>query len=109
MNRLLTTVCADAGFTPRIRHEVDETSTLLTMVAAGMGVAIAPQPTVALNIAGACYRPLSPSTLGIDLVAAWATAGSPLIDNVMACLRSIARSPSELNDPGTSSSPNIGR
>jgi DNA-binding transcriptional LysR family regulator len=90
MHSLLTTVCADAGFAPRIRHEVDETSTLLTMVAAGMGVAIAPQPTAALNIDGVCYRPVSPRTLGIDLVAAWASGTSPLIDNVMACLRSIA-------------------
>jgi DNA-binding transcriptional LysR family regulator len=93
MNNLLITVCADAGFTPRIRHEVEETSTLVTMVAAGLGLAIAPHPTTALNIAGVCYRSMVPATLGIDLVAARTTARSPLIDNALACLRSIARSP----------------
>lgn len=93
MNNLLITVCADAGFTPRIRHEVEETSTLVTMVAAGLGLAIAPHPTTALNIAGVCYRSMVPATLGIDLIAARTTARSPLIDNALACLRSIARSP----------------
>jgi DNA-binding transcriptional LysR family regulator len=93
MNILLITVCADAGFTPRIRHEVEETSTLVTMVAAGLGLAIAPHPTTALNIAGVCYRSMVPATLGIDLIAARTTARSPLIDNALACLRSIARSP----------------
>ena len=46
------------GFVPRVRHEVEETSTLVTLVAAGLGVAVVPAPTAALDIAGVGYRPL---------------------------------------------------
>ncbi|MCY0934876.1 LysR family transcriptional regulator [Streptomyces sp. H34-S4] len=35
--------CGDAGFTPRIRHQVDEFATVLALVAAGQGVAVVPQ------------------------------------------------------------------
>ena len=45
MGTVLSAACADAGFVPRVRHEVEETSTLVTLVAAGLGVAIVPAPT----------------------------------------------------------------
>lgn len=40
--------CEDAGFVPRVRHQVDEFATVLALVAAGQGVAVVPQ----LGIAG---------------------------------------------------------
>jgi DNA-binding transcriptional LysR family regulator len=95
MNSVLTAMCADAGFVPRVRHEVEETSTLVTLVAAGLGVAIVPDPTAALDIAGVCYRPLIGDRLGVDLVAAReARANSPLIERVLAILRQVARAKS---------------
>ncbi|MFT4262372.1 MAG: LysR substrate-binding domain-containing protein, partial [Nocardioides sp.] len=48
----------DAGVTPRIRHEVGETSTLITLVAGGLGAAVVPEPVTALTLAGVAYRPL---------------------------------------------------
>jgi DNA-binding transcriptional LysR family regulator len=95
MNSLLTAICADAGFVPAVRHEVTETSTLVTLVAAGLGVAIVPEPTAALDIAGVRYIPLVPATQGIDLVAAWSADRwssdhkSPLISNVLGVLRDL--------------------
>lgn len=53
---------ADAGFVPRIRHEVDETSTRVTTVAAGFGVAVAPDPSCSLDIAGGLLWAASPRT-----------------------------------------------
>ncbi|WP_199255089.1 LysR substrate-binding domain-containing protein [Mycolicibacterium mengxianglii] len=89
MGTLLTTLCSDAGFTPRIRHDVAETSTLVTLVAAGLGVAVVPEPTSALDIAGVCYRPLS-AAAAIELVAAYRSPSvSPLIGNVLAVLGEI--------------------
>jgi DNA-binding transcriptional LysR family regulator len=91
MSNLVAAICADAGFVPRIRQEVSETSTLVTLVAAGLGVAIVPDPTAALDIAGVRYVPLAPATLGVDLVAARARANdSPVIANVLKTLRTLA-------------------
>ena len=59
----------DAGFEPAIRHEVAETSTLVTFVAAALGVAIVPEPVSALVVAGTIYRPLA-NPARIELVAA---------------------------------------
>ncbi|CAN5837024.1 LysR substrate-binding domain-containing protein [soil metagenome] len=90
MGAVLTGLCADAGFTPRIRHEVEETSTLVTLVAAGLGMAVVPAPTSALGIAGVVYRPLTPDTLGVDLLAAWLTdADNPIIARVADILAEI--------------------
>lgn len=68
MHDVVQGLAREAGFAPRIRHEVAETSTLVTFVAAGLGVAVAPAPVAALGISGATYRPLGPATLGIDLL-----------------------------------------
>ncbi|MFE5622695.1 LysR substrate-binding domain-containing protein [Streptomyces virginiae] len=35
--------CQAAGFTPRVRHQVDEFATVLALVSAGQGVAVVPQ------------------------------------------------------------------
>ncbi|MFD7159562.1 LysR substrate-binding domain-containing protein [Kribbella sp. NPDC059898] len=51
--------CREAGFEPRVRHEVAETSTLVTFVAAGLGVAVVPEPTAELMVPGVAYRPLT--------------------------------------------------
>lgn len=90
MNRIVTELCADAGFLPRARHEVEETSTLVTLIAAGVGVAIVPSPTVALGIPTVSYVPLGPESTGIDLLAAIRTADtSPVIRQVLPILRQL--------------------
>ena len=52
-------LCHEQGFEPRVRHEVDETSTLVTLVAGGLGVAVVPEPVSALGISGVTYLPLA--------------------------------------------------
>lgn len=92
MSGLLYAICADAGFAPNIRHEVSETSTLVTLVAAGLGIAVVPAPTAELDVAGVTYRPLEPSHLGVDLIAAHlADATSPLVGRALGVLRTITR------------------
>lgn len=89
MGDLVVTLATEAGFTPRIRHEVEETSTLVTLVAAGLGVAIVPAATSALDIAGIAYRPLLPADLGVDLVAARSIGASPVVDRALEVLRRV--------------------
>ncbi|MFF9346284.1 LysR substrate-binding domain-containing protein [Streptomyces sp. NPDC014734] len=57
-------VLRDADVVPRIRHEVGETSTLITLVAGGLGAAIVPEPVTALALDGVAYQPLArPATV----------------------------------------------
>lgn len=61
----------EAGVEPRVRHEVGETSTLVTLVAGGLGAAVVPEPVTALTLPGVAYRPLaSGADAGIDLAVA---------------------------------------
>ena len=90
MGEIVAGLCATADFVPNVRHEAAETSTLVTLVAAGLGVAIVPEPTSALDIAGVTYIPLA-SDATVDLAAAQShPAGSPLIGRVLEVLRRIA-------------------
>jgi DNA-binding transcriptional LysR family regulator len=90
MGDALDAMCADAGFAPQIRHKVSETSTLVTLVAAGLGTAVVPAPTADLNIAGVTYRPLDPPSLGVDLVAAHLVdTPSPAIQRAIHVLRQV--------------------
>lgn len=59
MFETVLTLCRAAGFDPAVRHEVDETSTLVTLVAGGLGVAVVPEPVSALRLGGVVYLPLS--------------------------------------------------
>ncbi|WP_432514767.1 LysR substrate-binding domain-containing protein [Kineococcus sp. SYSU DK001] len=51
--------CRAAGFTPVDTLEVRETSTLVTSVAAGLGVALVPDPVRSLHLDGVAYVPLA--------------------------------------------------
>jgi DNA-binding transcriptional LysR family regulator len=87
MHRVVDTLCRDAGFEPRFRHEVAETSTLVTFVAAGLGVAVVPEPVRSLSVAGATYRPLVDGGR-VELAAATrADDTSPALAQALAVLR----------------------
>lgn len=60
----------DAGVDTHIRHEVGETSTLITLVAGGLGVAVVPEPVSALRLAGVVYRPLVRPAASVELAVA---------------------------------------
>jgi DNA-binding transcriptional LysR family regulator len=70
MHGLVTELCRKSGFSPRVRHEVRETSTLLTFVAAGLGLAVVPETVAALGVPGTVHRPLEATHARVDLAAA---------------------------------------
>lgn len=75
--------CQRAGFVPRHAHEVAETSTLVSFVAAGLGVALVPASVQHLRITGATYLPLAGTTLEVELaLATRAGETSPLVARV---------------------------
>lgn len=69
MHQVVGDLFAEAGVEAHVVHDVAETSTLLTFVAAGLGVAIVPEPTAALAIPDVDFVPLAGSPT-VDLVAA---------------------------------------
>ncbi|SDN85520.1 LysR substrate-binding domain-containing protein [Geodermatophilus sp. DSM 45219] len=71
----VTRACLAAGFLPRRTHGVSETSIVLTLVAAGLGVALLPESVRALRVDGVRYVPVADDVC-IDLALAWRT-GDP--------------------------------
>jgi DNA-binding transcriptional LysR family regulator len=87
----------DAGVEPRIRHEVGETSTLVTLVAGGLGVAIVPEPVTALALEGVVYRPLVEPTASVDLaVARRADRREPHLERTVGIVRELVGAPAGL-------------
>ncbi|QYJ03064.1 LysR family transcriptional regulator [Nocardioides panacisoli] len=70
MHGAVVSLCREAGFEPHVRHEVEETSTLVTFVAAGLGIAVVPEPVAALGVDGVTHRPLASPSAYVDLAAA---------------------------------------
>lgn len=67
MHGTVAGLCRAEGFEPRIGHEVAETSTLVTFVAAGLGVAVVPAPVAELGVPGVRYVPLHDRSARIGL------------------------------------------
>ena len=70
VNCVVTQACLAAGFLPRRTHEVAEASIMLTLVAAGLGVAVLPESALALHVEGVQFVPVADAVY-IDLALAW--------------------------------------
>jgi DNA-binding transcriptional LysR family regulator len=82
--------CQQAGFVPANVHEVAETSTMVSFVAAGLGVALVPASVQHLRITGATYLPLAGTTREVELaLATRAGETSPHVARVRARAESL--------------------
>ncbi|MCG2622024.1 LysR substrate-binding domain-containing protein [Arthrobacter sp. I2-34] len=89
--------CRKTGFFPRIVQEAKETSTLLSFVAAGAGMALIPATTRTFAIRGTVFRPLRDAPV-VDLAVAWrADDRSPLLANFISLLDSVSQPAKDLN------------
>lgn len=70
MYEAVMNACRQAGFLPAEVVEVRETSTLVTFVAGGIGVALVPESVRSLTVAGVAFRELSDLTGQTELVVA---------------------------------------
>lgn len=78
--------CLSAGFLPRRAHQAAETSIMLTLVAAGLGVALLPESVLALRVDGVRYVPVAGDAY-VELALAWrADDTSPALARLVAVL-----------------------
>ena len=63
--------CEAHGFLPRVALEVSETATLVSFVAAGLGVSLVPESVRHMTVRGAVYRPLAGDAATVELAVAW--------------------------------------
>lgn len=84
--------CRQAGFSPRMAQEASETSTLVALVAAGLGVALAPASVRHLRINGVTHRPLRDPTITVPLAMAYRDGPiSPLLRGYLETSRMVMR------------------
>ncbi|MCD2188665.1 LysR family transcriptional regulator [Actinomycetospora soli] len=79
--------CRAAGFVPRHTHEAGQTSTVLALVAAGLGVALLPESVLAVSVSGVRYHPLTSGEVTTDVALAWRSDDpSPALARALAVL-----------------------
>ncbi|HIK08210.1 MAG TPA: LysR family transcriptional regulator [Trichormus sp. M33_DOE_039] len=67
INRL----CADAGFQPKVRQEAAWISTVVSLVAGGMGISLLPANVQNLQRSGVVYRSIQGQSPVLEIVAVW--------------------------------------
>jgi DNA-binding transcriptional LysR family regulator len=86
VNEAVLRSCRAAGFSPRREHEAPDTSVLLALVAAGLGVALVPESVRALQLTGVVFRDIAGAST-IDLALAWhRDRPSALVDALVGAL-----------------------
>lgn len=94
VNGIFLDACRRAGFQPRLVQEARETSTLLSLVSAGMGVALVPMTSRMFSFQGVVFRPLR-NPPPVDLAVAWNRNNeSPLMQSFLTLFDSLPGSPS---------------
>ena len=86
--QVVRAVCEGAGFAPRVVQEVREMQTAISLVAAGLGVALLPASVQHLRRDGVVYRPLPESAprTGLAVVTRKEDA-SPALQNFLGIVR----------------------
>ncbi|HKY01111.1 MAG TPA: LysR family transcriptional regulator [Burkholderiales bacterium] len=80
LHDLIIGLCQRAGFAPRIEQEAIQMQTIISLVAAGMGVSLVPQSLLHMRRTGVVYRPLRDKSPLIEIGLAWrASDDSPAV------------------------------
>ena len=86
VNDAVIRACRAAGYHPTVAHESAKTSTQLSLVAAGLGIAVLPESVRGIALTGVQYRTVS-GTEQVELAVAWRRPSeSPLVDAFLSTL-----------------------
>ncbi len=90
--QVVRAVCEGAGFTPHVVQEVREMQTAISLVAAGLGIALLPASVQHLHRDGVVYRPLPDSAPRTELaVVTRKEDASPALQNFLCIVREQVR------------------
>ncbi|HEV3104105.1 MAG TPA: LysR family transcriptional regulator [Trinickia sp.] len=91
---MITSCYGAAGLTPRIGQEAIQMQTIVSLVSAGMGVALVPQSLRNLRRTGVVYRPLEGRAPVVETGLVWRTADvSPVLAGFIDIVRAHAGAP----------------
>lgn len=100
MYRMTADLCREAGFQHRVSQMAHETSTILSFVAAGGGVALMPASVRSVQLRGVRYRELEDSPHA-ELAVAWRREDrSVLLSNFIQLVTELADEPESDDQPG---------
>lgn len=100
MYRMTADLCREAGFQHRVSQMAQETSTILSFVAAGGGVALMPASVRSVQLRGVRYRELEDSPHA-ELAVAWRREDrSVLLSNFIQLVTELADEPESEGQPG---------
>lgn len=98
---IITGCYGAAGLTPRIGQEAIQMQTIVSLVSAGMGVALVPQSLRNLRRTGVVYRPLAERAPIVETGLVWRTAEvSPVLAGLLDVVRSHVAAASALTRRG---------
>lgn len=84
-------LCVDAGFSPKVRQEAAWISTVLSLVAGGMGVSLLPANVQNLQRNGVVYRSIEGESPVLEIVAVWRSDNvSIILKNFLAVISNLA-------------------
>ena len=87
----LMKLCLASGFSPNVIQEVNEMHTIVSLVAAGMGVSLVPLSTQHIRSQGVVYRELEGKTTLTEMAVAWPRdSRSEIVQNFLMVAKEIA-------------------
>lgn len=93
MYDLIVAYCRMAGFRPRVEQEAIQMQTIVSLVAAGMGVALVPASLTLMRRTGVVYRTLAENSPLVEIGLAWrARDDSPAVGALVAAALNGAKS-----------------
>lgn len=87
---LFISICYQAGFSPQVTLEAGELQTVVSLVAAGVGVALVPYSAKKLQINGVVYREIEETGLTVETSMAWNhDEKSPVVHSFLTLMESL--------------------
>jgi DNA-binding transcriptional LysR family regulator len=94
---VVLSLCRKAGFTPKVSQVATQIHTMISLVAAGLGVTLVPASVSSVRRAGVVYRKLAKETPLVETSVAYLkSAQSPILDNFLQTVRAITRKTSKV-------------